>query len=30
MSRVFNAETVIEGFLTGTIGVGVVRAVCAR
>ena len=29
MSRVFNAETVIEGFLAGTIGVGVTYALCA-
>ena len=31
VSRVFNAETIIEGFLAGTIGVGVTYgAVCAR
>jgi len=29
VSRVFNAETVIEGFLAGTIGVGVTYALCA-
>jgi len=29
VSRVFNAETIIEGFLAGTIGVGVTYALCA-
>ena len=29
ISRVFNAETVIEGFLAGVIGVGVTYALCA-
>ena len=29
VSRVFNAETVIEGFLAGTIGVGVTYGLCA-